>query len=218
METHAFAGNSRYLSLVAPEPGVLTALQVTLVDSELFPETAGMTWWVGAPDVYCENGAQINPPCSTVSGIPSSTFISSILQCEPQCMDFGSIGEVLHIGDPNIVPQALYEVRAFSCVDDTFDREVCSEPLSIATSRYTDVVLSCAECPCEPAEGIINIIDCKAIADRFVSAPCAPLTARLDMVPAMPDRQLNVTDFLACLNVGFLGLDYSLSKPERCEP
>ena len=217
-ETHAAAGNSRYLSFVPAEPGVETALQVTLVESDQFPASVGMTWWVGEPSVYCENGAELNPPCSPVSGVPSSTFLSSGLQCDPHCMDFGSLGEVLHVGDSNIVPGARYEVRAIACVDGTTDRNVCSAPLEVATSRFGDTIANCEECPCAASDGVVDIIDCKAVIDRWLSAPCAPLTARVDLEPATPDRLVNITDVLQCIQLGFLGARDSLSEPQKCEP
>ena len=217
-ETHAVAGNSRYLSFVPPEPGVETALQVTFIDSDRYPVAAGMSWWVGEPSVYCENGAHATPPCPPVAGIPSSTFLSSNLQCEPHCMDFGSLGGVLHVGDSNIVPGSRYEVRAISCGDGAIDRTSCSESLPIATSVYADAILSCEECPCAPPDGEVNIIDCKAVVDRFVSASCAPITARVDLEPGVPDRQINIIDVLQCVIVGFpQGVFYDFSQPERCK-
>ena len=133
-------------------------------------------------------------------------------------MDFGSLGGVLHVGDPNIVPGSKYEVRAIACVDAVTDRNSCSGPLPISTSRTGDTVLSCAECPCGPPEGVVNIVDCKAVVDRFVSAPCAPIKVRVDLEPGIPDRQINVTDVLECFFTGFLGLDYDQSEPQRCAP
>ena len=133
-------------------------------------------------------------------------------------MDFGSLGEVVHVGDASIVPGSRYEVRAVDCIDGDINRDVCSESLTVSTSKYGDTILSCAGCPCEPPEGIVNVIDCKAIADRFVSASCAPIKARVDIEPGIPDRVINVTDLVACFFTGFPGVDYSLSEPQRCAP
>ena len=216
IESHAQNAKSRYLSFVPGNLCAATALQVTLVESEQFPDAVGASWWVGEPREYCENGAQINPPCSTVGGIPDSTFYSSDLQCSPHCMDFASLGEVLHVGDPNIVPGARYEVRAIPYSCDTSDPANYSEPLSIATTEFGDTITSCEGCPCGPPDGSVDIIDCVGILDRFVSAPCSPLKARVDLVPGTPDRQINVTDLAGCLYNAFLGIGYNFSIPERC--
>ncbi len=210
------ADSNRYLTFVPTNPGLDTALQVKLIESEEFPEAVGATWWVGPPDVYCENGAEVNAPCTPAEGIPSSTFLSSSLQCAQHCMDWGSPGETLHVGDINVVPGAVYRVRAINCGSDPDEATNYSLPLPVATSQWGDTILTCEGCPCGPPEGIVNIIDCKGVVDRFVSAPCAPLKSRVDLEPAIPDRQINITDALQCVRA-FQGVPYDLSVPVGCE-
>ena len=133
-------------------------------------------------------------------------------------MDWSALAEAVHIGDANIVPDSRYEVRTIACVEGVADLNVCSDPLTIATSTYSDSILACNTCPCGPPEGIVNIIDCKAVIDRLVSASCAPIKTRVDLEPATPDRQINITDVLQCITRGFQGgLDYDLSVPVGCK-
>ena len=216
LETHANNAKNRYLSFVPGSPGLETAWQVTLVDSEQFPGAAGATWWVGEPAEYCENGAEITPPCTTVPGIPSSTFTSSGLQCAQHCMDWGSLERLVYVGDVNIVPSASYEIRSIPCGCDPAKPTCYSDPISFLTSAWGDTISTCEGCPCGSPTGGVDIIDCKAVIDKFVSAPCAPLKSRVDLEPATPDRQINITDALACIK-GFQGLEYDLSVPVGCE-
>ena len=84
------------------------------------------------------------------------------------------------------------------------------------TSVWGDTIQACEGCPCGSPEGAVNIIDCRAVLERFVGAPCAAIKSRVDLEPAAPDRLINITDALACIQA-FQGLDYALSVPIGCE-
>ena len=131
-------------------------------------------------------------------------------------MDWGSLNDVIHVGDQSVIPGAVYEVRALDCECDLTEPVGASDPFAIETSAWGDTIQTCEECPCGPSDGDVTIVDCKAVIDRFVNAPCAPIKARVDLEPAMPDRQINITDALACLQ-GFQGVPYDLSVPVGCE-
>ena len=217
-ETHASSSKNRYLSFSGTNAGVNTGFRVTLVASKEFPDAVGAQWWVGEPRMSCENGAQFEPPCSPVGGVPSSTFWNSNLQCQPHCRDWSQIPSgVVYIGDINIVPDAEYEIQAVACGCDITDPAFFSAPLSVPTSKHGDTIISCDTCPCGDAEGAVNVIDCVGVVARFVSADCAPLKSRVDLEPAEPDRQINITDVSRCVEA-FQGLPYSFPAPVGCVP
>ena len=215
--SQALNAKNRYLAIDPQNAGVNTALRVRLVSSQQFPGAADSWWWVGAPSAYCESGAQITPPCASVPGIPSRQFFSSSLQCNPHCTDWGALSDLLHIGDINIVPGTEYEIQAVACGCDIADESFFSALLPVLTSRHGDTLDDCATCPCGDPDGAINVIDCLGVIARFANALCAPLKTRVDLEPAVPDRQINTPDILQCIT-GFQGLPYSFSAPTSCVP
>ena len=215
--SQALNAKNRYLTIDPQNVGINTALRVRLVSSQQFPGAADSWWWVGAPSAYCESGAQTTPPCDAVPGIPSRQFFSSNFQCNPHCTDWGALSDLLHIGDINIVPGAEYEVQAVACGCNTADESFFSAPLPVFTSRHGDALDDCATCPCGNPDGAINVVDCLGVIARFANAPCAPLKTRVDLEPAVPDRQINTPDILQCI-AGFQGLPYSFPTPVSCVP
>ena len=211
----SLVAQNRYLSFDPGNAGFESALQVTLVEFDQFPALVGASWWVGPPSPACEGGGEIVPPCSNFPGLPSSTFLTSSLQCDQLCMDWGAFGEPIHVGDVNIVPGATYEVRSIACTCGEGDSGGFSQPLAVATSRWGDTLGSCAECGCNAPQGGVSISDCLGVLARFSNTPCAPRKSRVDLVPATPDRQINVNDALGCI-VAFQGLAYDLSFPVGC--
>ncbi len=215
--SQALNAKNRYLTINPQNAGVNTALRVRLVSSQQFPGASDSWWWVGTPTAYCESGGLTTPPCDSVPGVPSQQFFSSGLKCNSHCMDWGALSGLLHIGDINIVPDAEYEIQAVACGCDMTDEGSFSDPLPVLTSRHGDTLDDCAACPCGDPDGAINVIDCLGVIARFVNAPCAPLKTRVDLEPAVPDRQINTPDILECI-AGFQGLPYSFSAPSSCVP
>ena len=132
-------------------------------------------------------------------------------------MDWGSFGETIHVGDINIVPGAVYEIQAIPCACDAADPSHYSDPLLVATSSWGDTVSNCQDCSCGSPNGVVDIIDCREVVQRFVNSTCAPSKSRVDLEPAEPDRQINITDVLVCIQ-SFQGLEYDLSAPVGCAP
>ncbi len=131
-------------------------------------------------------------------------------------MDWGSEIDVLHVGDINIVPGTVYEVRAVDCACDPSEPPAESEPLTIVTSRFGDITEFLGNCPVDPPDGANNVDDILAVLSKFSSATCAILKSRADLEPADLDRQINVSDALQTVRA-FQGLPYDLSIPVGCE-
>ena len=220
VDTHAVARNNRYLSIVPQNAGQMTALHVTLTVSNPFQAAAPGSWWVGPPSTFCENSGQTTPPpggCGSAPGLPSLTSEGAQLQCTPHCMDWGSIGQVLHISDSHIVPSSVYEVRAIDCTCDTTDLANLSPPKTISTSPvWGDLVQDCTACPCLPPEGSVDITtDVAATLNKFQNLSCAPITARADVEPMIPDQEINISDVTFVLNA-FAGFRYPFGAPVGC--
>ena len=91
--------------------------------------------WVGPPMEYTENSGKIlrsEAPCWP-------TIMGASLQCEPYYLDWSTVG-TLHVFDVEVVPEAVYEVRAIGAGCDLSVEENYGEPLSITTSKWGDVV------------------------------------------------------------------------------
>jgi hypothetical protein len=197
----------RYISFEPANPGVQTALRVTL--TTMPPPYAGFSgqqMWVGEAVTKCENGGVSDPPCPAVPPLPRD-FESANLQCAPNCMDYGSVG-VLHVTDDEIIPGAVYDVQAINCDCDFGVEANYSAPLAISTTRWGDLVGNCTVIPCTPPDGVVNITtDVTAVLDKFKNLPGAVMKSRADLDPNLPEWLVNITDVTVCLDA-FLGGTY----------
>jgi len=133
--------------------------------------------------------------------------MSANLQCEPYCTDFGSLG-LLHVTDDEIIPSAVYDVQAIDCDGDFDDEANYSAPLTITTSKWGDLVGTCAVIPCSPPEGVVNMTtDVTASLDKFRNLPNAVLKSRADVEPNLPDWLVNISDVTYVLDA-FRGFPY----------
>jgi hypothetical protein len=197
-----------YLSFVATNSGrAETALRVTLVDMPApFESFEGLQMWVGSPVTKCENAGASNPPCPVVPDLPDE-FAAANLQCTPHCMDFGSVG-LLSVADDEVIPGATYDIQAIDCTADFGVEASYSEPLTISTSLWGDLVGNCTVIPCTPPDGVVNITtDVTSVLDKFKNLPGCVLKARADLEPNMRDWLVNITDVTVCLDA-FLGTTF----------
>jgi len=197
----------RYISFVPSTPGLQTAIRVTL--TTMPPPYAGFSgqqMWVGEVLEKCENGGVGDPPCPPVPLIPDS-YQTANLQCTPNCMDYGAVG-ALHVTDDEIIPNAVYDIQMIDCSSDFGNEANYSDPLTIGTSIWGDLVGDCAVIPCTPPDGIVNVTtDVTAILDKFKNLPGAVMKSRADIDPNLPDWLVNITDVTVCLDA-FLGSAY----------
>ncbi len=210
---------TRYVSIIPGGAGTQTAIRVTLRSMPApFQGLSGQEMWVGPPRPICENAGQStvpepgNPPaygCGS-SGNAALAFQSAGLQCTPHCADFGSVG-LLHFTDDEIIPGAVYDVQIINCFCDGDNEANYSEPLTIDTTRWGDLVKDCSTYPCGPADGLTGIVDVTAVLDKFKNLPNCVTKTRADIEPSLPDLLINITDVTYCLGA-FLGETYPPSS------
>ena len=192
----------RYISMVPGNPDQQTALRVTLSSLPVpFDLLEGTRMWVGDPQQVSENAGKINHEPGW------SDFMSANLQCESYCMDWDTVG-LLHVTDDEIIPGAVYDVQTIDCGAD-FDNEAhYSAPLTITTSKWGDLVGTCAVIPCTPPDGVVNMgADVTACLDKFRNLEGAVLKSRADIEPDLPDWLVNISDVTYVLDA-FRGFEY----------
>lgn len=198
----------RYLSVTPDNPGVPTALRVTLSALPAqFAALSGTQWWVGAPFPVAETPGS--------AGSTPADFLAARLSCSRVFMDWGSVGTVEVFGEA-IVPGGTYDVQAISqpCFNAGLPRY--SSARRVQTSKWGDVVGNCTVTPCTPPDGTVNVTtDIVGILDKFAGRAGAPAKARADLEPALPDLIINITDVLRGLSA-FTGLPYPFAGPTPC--
>jgi hypothetical protein len=200
------AAKNRYLSFVPANSGAQTALRVTAV--ELPPQFGAIegAMWAGSPHQIAEESGS--------SGATGETFMGATLSCEPVYADWGGIG-LIHIYGAAIVPGAAYEVQAISESCDPDLGVGLSAPLAVITGSWGDVVGDCSATPCTAPNGECNFDDISAVVDKFKNLPGAPIKARVDIAPQLPDRVIDFVD-ISTLVDAFRGIPYPFDLPDPC--
>ena len=178
---------NRYISLASANPGQMTAIRVTLIDCAPFPEAEGDQWWLGEPEVFCENSGKVEPPCPEVPVLPNQ-FMGAKLQCTPYYMDWHGVCEqdlcvgglkegescgtdedcrgVVHAYGVGTVPSAwtagqldptTYAIQAIHEGCSVGIEDNFSAPLEITMARWGDIVTNCVTCPCGAPDGVLGI-------------------------------------------------------------
>ncbi|MCH8150252.1 MAG: hypothetical protein IH987_20120, partial [Planctomycetes bacterium] len=181
---------NRYISFEPGNPGALTAIRVTHVDT-------GRQSWVEA---HFED----NPPNIFRLG-PGPYF-----------RDWGGVG-VIDVGDCDIVPLASYLVDIMPIGCDPEDPASFSAAQDVETSvpdvngRWGDTV---GEFVDSPPQGTTNILDVVAAIRNFqVQAPFPPLSW-VDMEPQVPNGIVNINDAFKII-IAFRGEPYPYGCPDN---
>ncbi len=202
----------RYLSIVPGNPGLTTALRVTPT-SLVFPynSLAGENLWVGSPFEVTENSGRGRP--EEAPGYPTAWIAT--LQCEPYYTDWSAYPTVQVTGNW-LLPGSTYDVQAVDVACRADLEVVFSNALTIASSRWGDLVGNCETVPCTaPDGGIAVTTDVTAVLNKFKNLVGAPIKARSDLDPATPDQRINISDVTFCLGA-FRGEVYEMAAPEPC--
>ncbi len=204
---------NRHLSIVGGNPGQQVAIRVVVTSLPApYDVLNDQTMWVGAPRQVSENAGHIDP--DGAPGFPA--FWTATLQCDPYYTDWSTYGTV-QVYDEVIIPDGLYSVQTIDAVCDTAVEVNYSLPWWFATSTWGDIVRNCATTPCGPPDGVVGIAtDVTAALDKFKNLPGAPIKARCDIEPAIPDQIITMPDVTAALDA-FRGFGYSFEVPaEPC--
>jgi hypothetical protein len=197
----------RYISIIPnTNPGMQTAIRVTLVNVDLFEEFNGEVRWVGTPREVSELSGE-------TGSNPQDSWMAP-LSCEAVYRDWsdvtGPAGDALHVYGTEICPNSEYDV------DVRFEElDLFSTALNRVTSIWGDV------CGADgwdtPPEGAVDFTDIPAVVAKFKNAPGAPIKARCDLGPNLVDQKIDFTDIPNCVD-GFRGLlfDYSYTGPTGC--
>jgi len=200
------AAQSRYISIVPGSGGTETALRITVVDLNGFPEANGTTLWAGPPRQYPEED----------SSDPGRTFTGSMLQCEPYFQDWGTVG-VLRLFGAELVPLSDYQIHTVNstCTSVLGTAWDFGAPLDVRTGKWGDPVpLFDGDDPGAPQP---DFNDIAAVVAKFTGDPGAPIKALAQLQPntAIPSRAVNFKDIAAAVSA-FLSEPYPYSGPCAC--
>lgn len=213
------AASNRYLAFTGGNPGVATAVRVTLTSlPPPFDVWNGRNLWVGPPVETSElpaRGFNVPPTGEAV-------FWAATLQCEPSYRDWSQFAAV-HVHDQVIVPSRLtvgggsiaipstYTVEEIESRCDVADGVAYSVGMSVTMSAFGDVAGPFAGGAFTAPDARVDVaVDVVAALLKFAGASSAPIKARADLEPASPDGKINITDVLSALN-GFAGMNYSFT-------
>lgn len=197
---------NRYLSLVPGNAGEQTALRVTFLSLPTpFDVLDGTTMWVGQPEEVSENASASNP--LDAPGFP--TFWAATLVCDAESAfktDWTTYGTV-YVHHAGIVPGGSYLLQAANAACDLGLDGNYSFGLTFDASRRGDIVKDCTDTPCAPADGLVGLSDALAILKKFSNTAGAPIKARTDLMPYVPDHRVDLADLTAVLQ-GFAQIPY----------
>ncbi len=197
------SGKNRYISFEPGNANVMTALRATLTDLPTpFDQYDGTAMWIGQPQSRSEHGGSQG----STAGHPD--FMWAPLQCTPVFLDWSGVG-VVHASGSAIVPGSVIDIQSIVLGKDTAVGSNYSAPLTVSTAQvWGDIVSDCTTQPCGPPDGQVTIpTDAVSVLDKFASRPSAPIKARVDLDPAVPDQVISITDVVRVVD-GFRGASY----------
>jgi len=199
---------SRFLSFVPVNAGCTSGIRVRLVSltpngvGAKFAGYEGQWRWVGPVRTFWEDTRQ------------ADILQAATLQCEPYVRDWSHTG-LLHVYGPAIMPESVYEVQHYDAAcGDVNDPACFSEPLTITTAVWGDVV--------PPFEGDAGAAaqpdfpDIAALVMKF-RADGGPLRAAAELEPNIIDLSgdMDFKDIAACVT-SFQEDPYPLGGPMDC--
>ena len=145
-------------------------------------------------------------------------FLAADLQASPECVVWGFPENVsVHVSDDEIIPGGLYSVEAIDCECDFGVEGDYSEPLSISTSMWGDVVGDFVGSVWTAPNDVVDFIDISSLVDKFRNLPDAPKKARTDVAGDTPDRKIDFVD-ITCVVDGFRADPCSIVGPPVTDP
>lgn len=190
---------SRYIAFIPDNPGLDSAIRVTLSDLDLFSEMNGEIRWVGPPQEYWD-GQTANP-----------TFMAAQLVCEPHYQDWGSVG-LLSVYGTEVVPFSMYRIQTIANHCGVVDESLYSTPINIFTGKWCDTI----EPFFDGSGSQPDINDVVAVVGKFLGRLNPPkLSSQFQPNLLDPSLSVNISDILAVVDA-FLGQIYLLEGPDLC--
>jgi len=204
--------------VIADSGGILKNRYLTFapVGFEVSLKAIRVTFTHMPPPFQAFEGAQrwVGPPQDLFES-PTTTFKGARLQCEPyyNLWDLGSAYALLEVYDDAIVPGAIYDVQAINDTCDRLSEANYSPPVTVVTvPRWGDI----AEPFNPPATSTQpDFTDVSALVDKFKNTVGAPIMARADVYPSLPDQIVDFSDISAGVDA-FKGLAYPFPGPTPC--
>jgi hypothetical protein len=121
------------------------------------------------------------------------------------CAVDGDCQGIIHVSHQAIVPEGAYEIRSINQACDIATLGHFTSELSLVNSAWGDTVLNCSPDPelgcvpqiCGPPNGTVDIVaDTISILRKFQNLDCAPIKARVDLEPEVPDRKVGILEVL----------------------
>ncbi|UCE61485.1 MAG: hypothetical protein JSU63_06995, partial [Phycisphaerales bacterium] len=202
---------NRYISFAPNNESATVAFEVSVTDG---PGTTGTLGWVGEPyegGCFYDDGTPTGLPCT--GDYVARVVSAPVFRVWPE--------EVIHLGDCEIVPLAVYEIRA------TDDGVGFSPALELPTIEkpvdkyHGDIVgISIGDIYTAP-QGIVNITDVQALLQCIEGMATAPHWTWCDLhglgTGSPPNAIMNVSDLQQILK-GDVGLTYLESNPDNRNP
>jgi hypothetical protein len=137
--------------------------------------------------------------------------MASTLQCTPYYQDWSTI-PLLHVTGEAILPSSSYDVENLAgiCAGNEAACTAVSAPLTIATARFGDVIIS----------GAANFPDIQSLVAKYQSKAGAPIKARSKIATTNTRGLINIA-----LDVGFADISADVAayqgkpypyKPGKC--
>ena len=209
-------GMNRYVGIVPANPGCRTALHVLidwLPESYGFEGFAGTLMWVDEPVEVCESSAQTTPPCT-----PSGTSRASRLTCEAVYRDWSTVGPI-YVYDDEIVASAAAGAQesAMYAIAPIHDGCPTIDP---PNARFTmalwgDVTGGWDGSSWTAPDGVVDQDDIDAVVAKYQNLTNAPIKARADLDPDVPNRLVNFIDIGKTVDA-YHGYLYPYDGPSGC--
>ena len=185
---------NRYISFLPNNGDTESAFQVEITAG---PGTLGVLGWAGEPNA--EGHSLVVDQAFYTADWP----------------------DPVHVGDCEIVPVAIYEVRVIILGFDEGDPDSFSSALEIVTipqpglKFWADSVGELVGLNWTFPNGVTNFQDVVAVIQAFQLVPSAPSSTCADIHPEIPNRIVNINDALFTI-LAFQGQQYPFSNPSDC--
>ncbi len=205
-----YVRKNRYVSFSPNNPGANIAIEVSMADG---PGVTGTLGWVGEPyDAGCfeDDGTPTGRPCA-------DEFVARVVN-DPVYREWPE--DVVHVGDCEIVPLAVYELRV------TGDGVVFGPPFEVATilrpdAKFFGDIVGVFVGEYSAPNGNVNITDIHALLFCMQETDSAPPRTWCDLrglgIGSPPNFLANVSDLQQILK-GDQGLTFLDAHPDNRDP